>query len=75
MRTAHLTPDRRAQIVDLYRRGEKVLVIADFYGVTSSHVSKLAKFRGLPLRRPIERRRSFRNKQGERQSVTTGPVA
>lgn len=72
-----LTADRRAQIVELYRRGEKLLVIEHLYGVTTSHISKLAKSTpGVRLRgRPFARRRRFRNKQGGRKLLTTGPVA
>ncbi len=55
-RVKHLTADQRTQIADLYTRGEKVLVIADLFNVTSSYVCKLARRRDLPMRRPTYRR-------------------
>jgi len=54
----HLTPERRDQAAELYRRGEKVKIIAHLFNISESHITKLARRRDIPQRCPDRGRRS-----------------
>jgi IS30 family transposase len=48
--TKHLTPDEQSQIIAMYHRGEKHIVIAATFGVTGSTITRVIKRAGIPFR-------------------------
>jgi transposase-like protein len=50
------TKEQKQEIIDRYRRGEKVHVIAHVFGCSPSYPALISKRKGVAIRRPRKRR-------------------